>query len=677
MMVQPGFDPGADQARREHRRPSALPGRDPSSRVARRQGRVARTAGWRRTIGYRPGGGGGRMRLPLDDSPYVVGIDLGTTNSALAQGPGDPEDTGRVEVRSLAQLVNAGEVAERPLLPSFLYLPADVDFPAGSHRPAVGPVPVADRRRAGAARVASEVPDAGGRVGQVVAVLRGGEPHRRRSCPGRPRTTCRSCRRWRRRPRSSRTLRHAWDHRRPPGVSLAEQDVVLTVPASFDEEARELTRRAAADGGPRTADAARGAAGRVLRVAREPAATRGASTCASATSCSSATSAAAPRDFTPDRRVRGGRRPATRARRRRRPHPARRRQHGPRARTPCSSSGSSRRGHRIDTLAAAGAVAPVPRREGAPVPGPRTPQPARSTIRGRGTRLVGGTITTRNCAARTSTEVLVDGFFPIVPGDAMPARQRRVGFQELGLAYAADPAVTRHLARFLNHQARQSPTGADIRRGRSGMACPTHVLFNGGVMKAAALRERHGRGARTAGSQAEGFEPLGRGGVLDAPDLDLAVARGAAYYGQRAARPRRPHPRRRAAHATTSASRARCPRCPACRRRSRRCASSRSGWRRGPRPTIPQREFGLVVGEPAEFRFLSLHRPQERRARKPDRGLGRRPRGIEPARGDAGASRARSDAVVPVRLESRVTEVGHPRAVVRLARRQRTAGSSS
>ena len=76
----------------------------------------------------------------------------------------------------------------------------------------------------------------------------------------------------------------------------------------------------------------------------------------------------------------------------------------------------------------------------------------------------------------------------------MPARQRRVGLQELGLPYAADPAVTRHLARFLRARPPARPRVAPIRRGPSGLACPTHVLFNGGVMKArGAARARSSR----------------------------------------------------------------------------------------------------------------------------------------------------------------------------------------
>src|SRR4051812_48213625 len=68
------------------------------------------------------------------------------------------------------------------------------------------------------------------------------------------------------------------------------------------------------------------------------------------------------------------------------------------------------------------------------------------TLLGRGSRLVGATITT-TLTRDDVDQVLRDGFFPDVRGDEMPARQRRVGLQELGLPYAADAAVTKHLAR--------------------------------------------------------------------------------------------------------------------------------------------------------------------------------------------------------------------------------------
>ena len=67
------------------------------------------------------------------ETRYIIGIDLGTTNTALAQfDTTAPEEEARIGVESIPQLVNAGEVEERTLLPSFLYIPGELDFPKGA-----------------------------------------------------------------------------------------------------------------------------------------------------------------------------------------------------------------------------------------------------------------------------------------------------------------------------------------------------------------------------------------------------------------------------------------------------------------------------------------------------------------------------------------------------------------
>ncbi|HSN34482.1 MAG TPA: molecular chaperone DnaK, partial [Ideonella sp.] len=127
------------------------------------------------------------------------------------------------------------------------------------------------------------------------------------------------------------------------------------------------------------------------------------------------------------------------------------------------------------------------------------------TVAGRGSKLIGGAL--RDEIARAEAQELVlDGFFPSVTADAAPEK-RRTGIQEFGLPYAADPAITRHLAAFLAlHRAR-----------------PTAVLWNGGVLKSAAIRARI-LDVLTAWL---GTTPR----VLENAAPDLAVARGAAYYG--------------------------------------------------------------------------------------------------------------------------------------------------
>src|SRR5205823_3182186 len=129
------------------------------------------------------------------------------------------------------------------------------------------------------------------------------------------------------------------------------------------------------------------------------------------------------------------------------------------------------------------------------------PESAPVTILGRGSKVIGGTIKTQLERAEVH-ELLVDGFFPLVPADARPARGRRMGLQEFGLPYASDAAITRHLARFL---------------GEQGVR-PTALLFNGGVCKGAALRARIGEVLASWGTQPR---------LLEGTDYDLAVAHGA------------------------------------------------------------------------------------------------------------------------------------------------------
>ena len=127
------------------------------------------------------------------------------------------------------------------------------------------------------------------------------------------------------------------------------------------------------------------------------------------------------------------------------------------------------------------------------------------TILGRGTGLVGGTIKGK-LKAEDLHRILLDGFLPRVAMDAAP-EVRHASLSEFGLPYAADAAITRHLAHFLHRHAAQ----------------PTHVLFNGGVLRAKLVRERILEVMN--GWLARPIVPLA------SDDLMHAVARGAAYYG--------------------------------------------------------------------------------------------------------------------------------------------------
>lgn len=135
-------------------------------------------------------------------------------------------------------------------------------------------------------------------------------------------------------------------------------------------------------------------------------------------------------------------------------------------------------------------------------------------VLGRGSKVVGGTLSL-DLDRRIVRTICLDGFFPMVGPSDMPAESGRAGLAEFGLPYVADPAITRHLAAFL----------ASVRGGSGADHAPDAILFNGGVFHAAAARERVG--AVLASWREPGWRPT----VLSTRSLDLAVARGAAAFG--------------------------------------------------------------------------------------------------------------------------------------------------
>src|SRR5512145_2009365 len=142
-------------------------------------------------------------------------------------------------------------------------------------------------------------------------------------------------------------------------------------------------------------------------------------------------------------------------------------------------------------------------------------------VAGRGSQLLGSTRRTE--LLRSDVEqLLVDGYFPIVAATARPIVRPRTALQQLGLPYASDPAVTKHLAAFLAKQA------SAVTRVSRPILCPTRILFNGGVLKSEIFRDR------ILGTLNSWLREFGapEASVLPGEDLDLAVARGAAYFGE-------------------------------------------------------------------------------------------------------------------------------------------------
>ena len=584
---------------------------------------------------------------------YIVGIDLGTTNSALACCDATAaEGKSQIEVRSIPQLVDPNEVAERTLLPSFLYIPGDFDFPKGSLALPWEPEPklvIGElARKRGAESPNRLVASAKSwlsyaAVNRTAPILPWQAPE---EVPKLSPVEASS--------QFLQYLRTVWD-RGEAGeqrqLALAEQDVLLTVPASFDEEARELTRRAAEQAGydhvtlleePQAAFYAwlesqgdawrhRIKVGDLVLVCDIGGGTTDFSLIMVSEESGELT---LKRVAVGDHILLGG-------------------DNMDLALARFLQQRLEASGNRIDIWQLQGLWHQCRMAKEKLFESPKA-QTRPITLLGKGTKLVGGTIKTE-LAREDLNQILVEGFFPKVASHELPGRQRRVGFQELGLPYAADPAITKHLARFLSEQVRNSPEAAGIRRGGSGLACPTHILFNGGVMKAAVLRDRVVE-VLNSWLRQEGFEALGMEQILEAPDLEHAVARGAAYYGK-ARRGRGVRIRSGASRTYYIGIESSMPAVPGMEAPLKALCVVPFGMEEGTEATIPDREFGLVVGEPAEFRFLSssIRKQDQVGSLLEDWGDDieeRSPLHVTlKLDGQVGK-------VVPVRLETRVTELG-------------------
>jgi len=211
----------------------------------------------------------------------------------------------------------------------------------------------------------------------------------------------------------------------------------------------------------------------------------------------------------------------------------------------------------------------------------------------RGAKLIGGSIRTELTRAELTLTIL-DGFFPLVESNARPVSRARVGLTQLGLPYAQDAAVTRHLAAFL---ARQVAALAEL-EGLQGAQLdgasflhPTAVLFNGGVFKSPLLVERILQ-TLNGWLAVEGAAPAR---LLEGADLDLAVARGAAYYGY-VKRGQGVRIRGGIARAFYIAVESAMPAVPGLEPPVQALCVAPFGMEEGTEAELPAQEFGLVVG---------------------------------------------------------------------------------
>jgi molecular chaperone DnaK (HSP70) len=575
---------------------------------------------------------------------YVVGIDLGTTNCALAYADTKnvPADAPPPPIRPLPipQLVGASDVAERPVLPSFLYLPADKEFTPGALD-----LPWKKKMER---IVGSFARDHGAKVpGRLIGSAKSWLSHAGvdRKSPLLPWTSLPDVAKVSPVDASAAYLTHLreiWNSQvagRTAEDRLEHQDVLLTVPASFDAIARELTVEAARQAGLPN-----------VTLLEEPQAAFYSWLAARGDSWRKRVKVG---DTLLVCDVGGGTTDFTLI--------AVSEQNGDLALTRLAVGEHILLGGDNMDLALAHAVAAtLP----AGMDGLDASQKVALTyscrnakeflfdnsekaaapvaVLGRGSKVIGGSIKAE-LTRETLRRVLLEGFFPVVPANAQPERGRRVGLTEIGLPYATDPAVTRHLARFLGRQAGSLHSDAEQIK-------PSAVLFNGGVFRAAALRDRVVETLSTWGGA--------QVAALEAVELDLAVALGASYYGLvrrgKGIRIRGGAPRSYYIGIESAA-----PAVPGVQPPIKALCVVPMGMEEGTETDVPGPEFGLVVGEPAEFRFLSsTTRRDDPIGTVLDRWSPEELQELAPLETALGVEDGKEGETVPVRLHSHVTEVG-------------------
>ncbi|HEY4244425.1 MAG TPA: Hsp70 family protein [Kofleriaceae bacterium] len=551
----------------------------------------------------------------------ILGIDLGTTNSALAVAA--PDEAARAH--GIAQVVGPGEVAERTTLPSFLLLPAETEVaPAQLQLPWSGPlrycVGVFARERGAELphRIVSSAKSwlcnpAIDRTSQVLP-FRGAS---REDDDGERVSPVNASARY------LAHLRAAWDDGNPDEPA-DEQEVLVTVPASFDPVARELTVVAAREAGfervtlleePQAAFYAYLAArGDAWRQDLAPGSVVLVCDVGGGTTDFSLIEVRDDRGNLALERIAVG-------------------DHillgGDNMDLALSALVQRDLGRDLDAHQQRGLVHACRRAKESLLEGAdKVPV----TILARGSKLIGGTLKAE--IGRAAAEaLLVDGFFPTVGADARAQKRRAGGLRELGLPYAHDPAITRHLAEFL------------ARTGRT----PTHVLFNGGVMKAATLQARVVEVLRAwAGRDVA---------ILGGADLDLAVALGAAHYG-RVRTGKGIRIRGGTARAYYIGIESAMPAIPGFSPPVKALCVAPEGLEEGSSVELPDDELGLVVGEQATFRFFAATRKADRAGDlvdPDDDGMVE----LDPVEQTIAADGERAAGeLVPVKLSVHVTEVG-------------------
>jgi Hsp70 protein len=578
----------------------------------------------------------------MSRSRYVVGIDLGTTNCALAYVDTTEGDEAAILQLELPQVVAAGEVAGRTSLPSFIYLPGPNEQPAGAMK-----LPwAADRDFAVgefARNFGSQVPT------RLVSSAKSwlchpGVDRRAAILPWKAPETTKNLSPL---DASKQYLQHmaeAWNHRiaaDDAGARLDLQEVVLTVPASFDAAARELTVEAAKAAGlanvtlleePQAAfyawlDAHRDQWRKQVKVGDLVlvADVGGGTTDLTLIEVGDDDgNLVLTRVAVGDHILLGG-------------------DNMDLALAHHAAKLFADKGIKLDfgqmlllthsCRRTKESILADPKLKSAPV-----------TVLGRGSKVIGGTMQT-DLPRGEVEKLLVDGFFPEVPANAEPTRARATGLTELGLPYAADAGITRHLAAFLN---RQSESLKDRKT-----AIPSAVLFNGGVFKAESLRSRFTKVVDAWAKAAKADRTRSLAGT----DLDLAVSRGAAYYGL-VRRGKGVRIRGGTARSYYVGVETALPAVPGATAPIKALCVAPFGMEEGTEADVPGQEFGLVVGEPAQFRFLGSTVRRDDVTGTLVEDWSDTVDELAPVSATLAAKGQPAGRVVPVHIHARVTELG-------------------
>ncbi|WP_372881147.1 Hsp70 family protein [Psychromonas sp.] len=294
------------------------------------------------------------------------------------------------------------------------------------------------------------------------------------------------------------------------------------------------------------------------------------------------------------------------------------------------------------------------------------------SVPSRGSKLLGKTLRTE-LTRNEVREALLEGFFPEVKIDDHPRAVRRGGLTQKGLPYAQDPAVSRHLAAFLSKQVTAaddvlgSASSADNEQGfadplagnfaQGGIADfikPSAILFNGGVLKAPVVSER----ILTTINQWLEDAGADKARLLADADLDLAVASGASYYGYVK---QGQGVRIRGGLASTYyvGIESSMPAIPGMEPPLEALCIAPFGMEEGSETTPSQAEFGLVVGEPVRFRFFGSNtRRHDEAGLQLDHWQEGELEELPELQATLAVEGRRIGDVVPVRLMAKVTEVG-------------------